>query len=1412
MSDNEDESSMSEHELLRTLRALSQQTTDLPQALRGLLGQLGTDLPIFDLNPQYRDLLERIKPGSPVNVQTASLADLVEMLSMTTEEMLTIAGFDLQAFVPVLATLIQSPATIDVLLHASRALAALLDMYTSPTVLDLTLQSDVVASLCEKLLNIEYMDVAEIALRMLERIASSTADGVRSLVLDENALIALLQFVDFFSTDVQRGAARTAALLCTAVPMASWTQVEAALPLLQNLTKSYDAQIVGSGCEALQRLCESPCVRATPSILDHVVDTPLEAYLLEQLVTYTQARRPDNMALATYATLLHLFGVLCHLRESPFLVSNADVRSVLFAVLSSHGSSQVVDEALFFLGAILPTEHASSAYVDAVAGLVETVVPSLFASYDATHDAKYLGKLHVLVTFLSHSVLKHDRLLCHFVAASVQRNDPTEMALAEALIGLAMTHAPSVYAPAFVRDGVVEALAANPAYATLVATSFASAPTTSAVLEALRHIVQLQHTDEVWQSLQTLLATETPTPYELRSSGLVPSLLTRLRDAPSSAAAFTQWPILASVLRDAIGVEVQSLEAGDATLMGLGSTLSMVELLGQHLKMRLRAESSTKPLDAVVLVEPLARIETLEEFVADKVFGKADLVRAEDDTTNDEPDDAGFDPRPPSRMQVLLSGMPVPSEWTVIEALVRSAPQETLPVDVSALWQAPQVLTFVPRAATETETSVGVDDAIAETDTATPFWAYLDLLAVLCKEAPTVDVVQPAVAAYIDSCLLQPMLVVLELLPRSCRRIVQNYAFLLPRETKLHYLYGTRFGPARALQYLGRTLWKHAVRRPSGTPDNALATAVSRVAKLPRLKVRVARAKLLASASKLLHAYGGMKAIIEIEYLGEVGTGLGPTTEFFSLVSREVQAQHLRLWRHDGPMTERKASIDEKVLAANAHAMPVRGYHRIAVLHCPSCAVVTFPHCTNCKCLCTGNDGVCASCDAPPSLACQTASCEAKEMTLSFWILSNDEVAYLARAYPRQKASVRHPMLKCSHCHTVSFPGTDSGIVVLDGDRMVSRSGRRMYERDYRAVTKHVSALCEGTPLKQINVQLDKSAVDVLIALSPTTPEVLDTQVDGLGIDASFNTDVVMVHAPHGLYPAPLPSSDEPKATVLGWFTFLGKLVAQALLDERLLDLPLARPFVQALLGKSLVSDLDAALDHARAVDPAIGASLDYLHAHRDDPAIDEMGLSFVLLGNADVELCEGGAAKPVTRDTVAEFVRASLEMLLEISIRDQVAAFRAGFGSLVPLDALDCLSADDWLALLSDPTTELWPGGADELQAHMVCDHGYGSESRAIRWLVQVLTELTPDDQRLFVRFVTGSHRLPLGGLGKLSPTLTVVRKLSPDESSPSDEMLPSASTCTNYLKLPDYSSIDILRAKLLYCIREGQLSFHLS
>ncbi len=44
------------------------------------------------------------------------------------------------------------------------------------------------------------------------------------------------------------------------------------------------------------------------------------------------------------------------------------------------------------------------------------------------------------------------------------------------------------------------------------------------------------------------------------------------------------------------------------------------------------------------------------------------------------------------------------------------------------------------------------------------------------------------------------------------------------------------------------------------------------------------------------------------------------------------------------------------------------------------------------------------------------------------------------------------------------------------------------------------------------------------------------------------------------------------------------------------------------------------------------------------------------------------------------------------------------------------------------------------------------------------------------------------------------------------SDDYLPSVMTCVNYLKLPDYSTVEIMRQRLKMAISEGQGAFHLS
>lgn len=127
--------------------------------------------------------------------------------------------------------------------------------------------------------------------------------------------------------------------------------------------------------------------------------------------------------------------------------------------------------------------------------------------------------------------------------------------------------------------------------------------------------------------------------------------------------------------------------------------------------------------------------------------------------------------------------------------------------------------------------------------------------------------------------------------------------------------------------------------------------------------------------------------------------------------------------------------------------------------------------------------------------------------------------------------------------------------------------------------------------------------------------------------------------------------------------------------------------------------------------------------------------------------------------------------------------------------------------------------------------DHGFNMDSKSVRNLLQTMSELSPSQRRNFLQFVTGSPKLPIGGMfsschksqslsttdakclgfKSLTPMFTVVCKPS-EPPYTSDDFLISVMTCANYVKLPDYSNIDILRKRLMTAIEEGQGAFHLS
>ena len=83
--------------------------------------------------------------------------------------------------------------------------------------------------------------------------------------------------------------------------------------------------------------------------------------------------------------------------------------------------------------------------------------------------------------------------------------------------------------------------------------------------------------------------------------------------------------------------------------------------------------------------------------------------------------------------------------------------------------------------------------------------------------------------------------------------------------------------------------------------------------------------------------------------------------------------------------------------------------------------------------------------------------------------------------------------------------------------------------------------------------------------------------------------------------------------------------------------------------------------------------------------------------------------------------------------------------------------------------------------------------------------------DRRRVVERNSKLTEIDQAGFKSLTPMFTVVCKPS-EPPYTSDDYLPSVMTCVNYLKLPDYSDLEVLKAKLNVAIREGQGAFHLS
>eukprot|EP00300_Choanocystis_sp_HF-7_P009738 c16608_g1_i1.p1 GENE.c16608_g1_i1~~c16608_g1_i1.p1 ORF type:complete len:1572 (+),score=317.42 c16608_g1_i1:1741-6456(+) len=339
-----------------------------------------------------------------------------------------------------------------------------------------------------------------------------------------------------------------------------------------------------------------------------------------------------------------------------------------------------------------------------------------------------------------------------------------------------------------------------------------------------------------------------------------------------------------------------------------------------------------------------------------------------------------------------------------------------------------------------------------------------------------------------------------------------------------------------------------------------------------------------------------------------------------------------------------------------------------------------------------------------------------------------------------------------------------------------------------------------------------------------------------LWIDSAPTSESPFVECPLGLYPRPCKATDpvyvdmsRKQLTSPEMFHFIGQLVAKSMVDSRLVELPLNDVFVKLVRGDQVfVQDLiGVAPEVAKTLSHLQGMSQSYKNIRASDATaeeqekqiaaiwygnteatLDDLCLSFCLPSDSNFELIPGGNEISVTLDNLDSYIEALVDAHIGSGVRAQVLAFREGFSTVFSIHHLQPFSVNEVEILVCGEHRQL---SLQALRQHTKADHGYTINSTAIQTFFEIVEEMDAAAQRRLIMFITGSPRLPVGGLATLNPRLTIVRK-TPEQGRSADEYLPSVMTCANYLKLPDYSSKEVMRNRLELAISDGQGSFHLS
>ncbi|XP_076926012.1 E3 ubiquitin-protein ligase UPL3-like [Bidens hawaiensis] len=219
------------------------------------------------------------------------------MLAIGTKD--SLIGFPVDLFVPVLGGLLNYESNPNIMLLAARAIIThLCDVLPSSCVV--AVQYGAVSCFVARLLTIEYMDLAEQSLQALKKISLENPTAC----LRAGALMAVLSYLDFFSTGIQRVALSTAANMCKKLPSDAADFVMEAVPLLTNLLQYHDVKVLEHASICLTRIVEA--FAASSDKLDELCNHGLVTQTASLISISSSGGGQASLTQSTYTGLIRL--------------------------------------------------------------------------------------------------------------------------------------------------------------------------------------------------------------------------------------------------------------------------------------------------------------------------------------------------------------------------------------------------------------------------------------------------------------------------------------------------------------------------------------------------------------------------------------------------------------------------------------------------------------------------------------------------------------------------------------------------------------------------------------------------------------------------------------------------------------------------------------------------------------------------------------------------------------------------------------------------------------------------------------------------------------------------------------------------------------------------------------------------